>query len=485
MLKTINKIFSLFNDQNISYCHWKSSNHLDETMNGITDIDILVDSDMAEDAEILMRQAGFERFHTVPLRSYPGIHDFICLDESGTWVHLHLHYKLILGDRWAKAYHLPFEKEILSRVQYSEKYQSYVIDPLDEMMLLIIRMSLKFYFPFNKKSVCEELKFIKRRYETSSKNQYDGHFKKNFKSIDKFASIIFSENDEISFRKLNRYAWFLSREMNKYRRFGKLRHIYLSWKRKIYRYAIEFNRRILSDFRFGRRTITTGGKIIAIVGMDGSGKSTTVKKMVELYAIQMNTTSVFLGNGKSGASWYRKIFFFLLGTKATFSKHKKINRSNKESKAKKTPFYYALWIYLCLLDKRKNLKKAIKNSSNGSLVISDRWPQTDVSGTFDGPRLANTISRNPFVNRIVQKEKKFYTFASQFKPDLLIRLRVSPENSLKRKPNELSLENATKHSSLIGEIEWPAQNIVDIDADQSQEKVFEDVRTAIWDCIKS
>lgn len=485
MLKTINSIFESFNENKISYCHWKSSNHLDATMNGITDIDILVDSDMAEDTESLIQQVGFERFHTVSLRSYPAIHDFICLDESGTWVHLHLHYKLILGDRWAKAYHLPFEKEILSRVNYSEKYQSYVIDPFDEMMLLIIRMSLKYYFPFSKKSVCDELNFIKGRYIKSSNNQPDEHFKKYFKSIEKFGSIVFSENGDILFRKLNRYAWSLAREMKDYRRFGKSRHIYLSWKRKIYRYAIEFNRRILSDFRFGRRTIKTGGKIIAIVGMDGSGKSTAVKKVVKFYSIQMNTSSVFLGNGKSGASWYRKIFFSFFGTKAKFSQHKNINKSNANTKAKKIPFYYAIWIYLCLLDKRKNLMKAIKDSANGSLVISDRWPQTDVPGIFDGPRLANTISGNYIADKVIQKEEKFYKFASQFKPDLLIKLRVSPEKSLKRKPDELTLEEATNFSTLIDQIEWPAQNIVNIDADQPQERVFEEVRTAIWECIKS
>ena len=111
MLAKISELFELFETQKIDYCHWKSTNHLNATLNGNTDIDILVDNDKSNLLETQLLTIGFERFETVNLRSYPGIHDYICLDISGIWVHLHLHYNLNLGDRWVKAFHYSIEKK--------------------------------------------------------------------------------------------------------------------------------------------------------------------------------------------------------------------------------------------------------------------------------------------------------------------------------------------------------------------------------------
>ncbi len=58
-------------------------------MEGITDIDVLFDSNQANLVEKLILELGFKRFETANLRSYPGIHDYICLDESGKWVHIY------------------------------------------------------------------------------------------------------------------------------------------------------------------------------------------------------------------------------------------------------------------------------------------------------------------------------------------------------------------------------------------------------------
>ncbi len=142
MLQSIECLFKSFNDNKISYCHWKSSNHLEASMDGLTDLDVLVDDEMAQKATELIIEQGFERFETVHLRSYPGILDYVCLDESGVWAHLHLHFKLILGDRWVKAYRLPVEKEFLSRAQFEEQFNSYVINSHDELLLLILLVKI-------------------------------------------------------------------------------------------------------------------------------------------------------------------------------------------------------------------------------------------------------------------------------------------------------------------------------------------------------
>lgn len=479
ILETIIRLFESLKSNKVRYCHWKSTNHLKATLEGTTDIDVLFDSDQANLVEKLILDLGFERFNTVNLRSYPGIHDYICLDESGKWVHLHLHYVLNLGDRWVKAYRFPIEKEILSRALYIEEYNTYIVNPYDELILLCLRMSLKYRSPFNHKGIWDELLFLKDKCKIVNSAYED--FLQYFKNIGLILEYILS-NEKINKRKLNNLSHSIASELGIFRRFGLLRFKYLSLKRKLYRYYIEFRRRKISNFSQGRRTIPTGGRIIAIVGIDGSGKTSTLSYIEKLFAIQMNVCRVFLGNGKSGASWYRRFLFSIYGTKAKF----KDNLSSTDSiiqKKQKVKWYYALWILICLFDKEKNLKLAIKAKSNGSLVISDRWPQGEVVGTFDGPRINVDNPKSRIVKYVKRREQKFLLLASLIKPDLIIRLRISPETSLIRKPGELTLVEAQRNSKLLNDIKWGNTKLIDIDADKSAEKVNKAVRNAIWSQI--
>ncbi len=42
MLSICKQIFSSWNDNNIKYCHWKSNEHLEDGLNGETDLDLFI-----------------------------------------------------------------------------------------------------------------------------------------------------------------------------------------------------------------------------------------------------------------------------------------------------------------------------------------------------------------------------------------------------------------------------------------------------------
>jgi thymidylate kinase len=479
ILKKIESLFDVLKSNNVKYCHWKSTNHIDATLEGLTDIDVLFASDQANLVEKLILELGFERFETVILRSYPGIHDYICLDDSGKWVHLHLHFTLNLGDRWVKAYRFPIENQILSRAQYIKEHNTFIINPNDELLLLCLRMSLKYRSPYSQKGIWEELLYIKS--QCNEENPAYSDFLNYFTRLGRILEYIHS-NDTLDRKKLNNLSNKIGGELGVFRRFGIVRFNYLSLKRKIYRYYVEFRRRKLSNYAVGRRSIPTGGKIIAVVGIDGSGKTSTLSNIERLFAIQMNVRKVFLGNGKSGASWYRKIIFSFYGTKAKFKDSVSSSDSDK-SKSPRAKWYYALWILISLFDKEKNLKSAISAKANGSLVVSDRWPQREVEGTFDGSRINVVNPTNWIVKYVKKREQKFLLLASLVKPDLIIRLRISPEVSLIRKPGELTLDEAKQNCQLLNNIKWNNAKLVDVDADKSVEHVNMAVRNEIWSLL--
>ena len=61
---------------------------------------------------------------------------------SGRLFHLHVHYKLILGEQYVKNYHFPIEEHILDGTQ--EKYGVRIPLPEVELVILSIRALLKY-----------------------------------------------------------------------------------------------------------------------------------------------------------------------------------------------------------------------------------------------------------------------------------------------------------------------------------------------------
>lgn len=88
---------------------------------------------------------------------YNSIEDYIGLDyKTGKIWHLHLHYRLSLGEKHLKGYTFPWDKDILERKElYDNKI--YCSNPSDEFLLLLIRISLKLRWrDFNRK-ICSDV----------------------------------------------------------------------------------------------------------------------------------------------------------------------------------------------------------------------------------------------------------------------------------------------------------------------------------------
>ena len=480
MLTSMAGLFRGWEEQDVRYCHWKSTQHLPEPMEGRTDVDVLVDAAASTTAIQVLVQRGFRPLDTVGLRSYPGIADYACLDESGTWVHVHLHFQLVLGDRWLKAFWLP-SAPILERACYSRDFSSYVIDPRDELYLYCARMAVKFRRPFSDQAVWDEFEHI--RSLARAAGPLPSAPATVLPILDQMAAYAHGAEDP-SRGDLNRFARRARRSMGTLRRVGQARFLVESLVRQLYRYWVEFNRRILKRFGSGRRRIPTGGVLVAFIGMDGSGKTSAVRRMERLFSKQVNVERVFLGNGRSGAPWYRRIVFSLLGSRARWKGHKALKKDRKAGKASGVPWYYAAWMLVCTSDKEKNLQRAIAAKANGSLVLSDRWPQRQVPAVCDGPRIAGMEELTGLARLAALREARLFDRATAVKPDLIVRLTVSPEVAMKRKPGEFTREESAEGSRLLASITWDGIRVVDVDADAPMDQVDHAIRSAIWEGLR-
>ncbi|HJS42324.1 MAG TPA: hypothetical protein VJ755_02555 [Gemmatimonadales bacterium] len=143
-LAVLRTLFDRIHEAGIRYCHWKSNQHLDASMIGATDLDVLVDRrDAARLAEVLAH-TGVKPFRKIAGDEYPGVEDYLAFDaERGALSHLHVHYQLTLGEKFLKGYRLPWEQEALAARRFDPEHSLYVMDPHLELLVLVTRAAIK------------------------------------------------------------------------------------------------------------------------------------------------------------------------------------------------------------------------------------------------------------------------------------------------------------------------------------------------------
>ncbi|MBO7913690.1 hypothetical protein J5X89_18905 [Vibrio sp. G41H] len=476
--KIVTEFFSEINSTDISYCHWKSTDHLDASFLGDTDFDILVKRKDAFKFEKILLDKGFVRARTPDLRTYPCVEDYIYYDSNlNKFFHFHIHYQLPCGDRWVKSFHIPLENYILENRVYLKGFDIYNIDPISEYLFFIIRMNMKWRLPTKKKSVVKENDYLLNRINESNlsfddiKSSYLYGFCDN-KILDKYyhrelSSVTIFDN----FR--------FKRKLFNYRRLGHVFYYLCQVVRYLYRLYVEFNRRVIHNYSFGRRQLISGGRVIAFIGMDGSGKSSMLEECTEFYKKQINVTNVFLGTGRSGAGFIRRQIFKVYGSR---DKNKSSSNIADSHIIRKPNFLKLVWILLCLRDRNRELKKLFQSVANGNLVVVDRWPQSSVNGFADYPKLYDFCDESGLVGILARKEKKFYEKLSTVSVDKFLFFDIEPETSLDRKPNELTLSEAREYKQAMYELTSSHfSRVTPINAEQDFESVKVKSISAIWD----
>ena len=113
-LQVVVALFQKLNEQGISYCHWKSTYRLPQALSGHTDVDILVGRSHGKHFREIVYQSDFKLVLSDPQRQLPAVEDYLGFDTlSGGLVHLHVHYRLVLGEQHVKNYLIHLEKSYL------------------------------------------------------------------------------------------------------------------------------------------------------------------------------------------------------------------------------------------------------------------------------------------------------------------------------------------------------------------------------------
>lgn len=203
-------------------------------------------------------------------------------------------------------------------------------------------------------------------------------------------------------------------------------------------------------------------RVIGVVGPDGSGKSTLTNDLLIHLQQRQVTERQYLGliSGEVGEKVKR---IPLLGPVIERRFTKKA-RTVQNVKNKLPGLFTALVMYLFSLWRVSKVRRMIRTSDSGVLVLADRFPQADLPGfDYDGPGLIADRSPNRLVRWLARREHRLYEWMADQKPALIIRLNVDAETAFRRKPDHPIAELRDK-AEKMPRIGYNGANVCDIDS---------------------
>ena len=483
MLPLIEKFFKALESERVIHCHWKSNAFLAATAQGEDDLDLLISHESRQAFLGVLHRLGFKEAGMSERASrIPGILDYYGYDETACkLIHVHAHYKLILGQDMTKNYHLPIENVYLESSFQGDYFR--IPAPEFEWSVFVIRMMLK-HSTWNailggqgrlSGRERQEMEYLRKKVSP----EQVGHVLTNhlpFLNAALFDDCIRSLQPRCPFGVRVKAGEQIQKALHGCRLRPKVMDIWLQLWRRL---AMAGTRRLFGHTP-GKR-MKNGGMLAAVVGGDGAGKTTVIGGILEWLSPPFVTMKVHMG--KPTWSWITILTRGILkvGRLLGFYPFTRGPMDFRdEEKPVSFPGYPSLIREVCTArDRCLTYVKARKQADRGVFVICDRFPLPRMILT-DGPqieRMARAFPDKRFVRLLAKLEGGYYR--SILPPDLLVVLKVDPDSAVVRKTDE-NAESVRARSKEIWDKEWEGLTVHVIDANQSKREVLDKTRALLW-----
>jgi len=240
------------------------------------------------------------------------------------------------------------------------------------------------------------------------------------------------------------------------------------------------NKRYLHAPRPWSRRAPGGGRVIALLGVDGSGKSTVGAALRNWLGAEVDVMPIYFGTGDGRPSLLLLPFKLMvpLATAVVKSKPKGSSHGAVSDRPPSIPYslLLALWSTVLAAEKRSKLRAAHRAASRGLVVITDRYPQDQILDYNDGPLLPR-LARVP---RWLSKfEADSYALARRLPPDLVIKLEATPEILAAREPSMDRLV-IQRRAGAVQRLAFPGARVVSVDATRPLAEVIRAVKGETW-----
>jgi thymidylate kinase len=487
-------------EKGVRYCLWKSNIRLRAALAGETDLDLLVERDQG----LLFREI-LGRHRLKPLMphrasAHPGMEHFLGMDgASGRLFHLHVHYQLVLGEQYVKNYRLPMESQVLSSVRLVDGVP--VPIAAVELSILAVRALLKYRgrdgvkdvlgirSPGIPEGIQNEIAWLLAQTTVAEVRAIlEGSGAPVPKDVvsQLLETITRSPRSGYTFLLLRSR---LRRAMRPFRRRSRPGATIEYWRTKRRRRRL---RRL--SLQVGM-TPFAGGLTIALVGADGSGKSTVADGLARWLSWKLEVRVKYLGSNMPSP----RGDLVYLAFRALRRVHRAVSKSLGPGSrvvrwiGSMRDFTLALHCLAIGRDRARRYRDGESDIQAGRVVIFDRFPLETLSSqsrhrALDGPRISRAFgeSTGPVKRALAGAEERIY---KGFRlPDYLVVLDVSPEVSADRKPDH-SLEILREKSraaielAALAEMRYGPAGMVKVDANLPLPHVLQEIKRRIWDVL--
>jgi thymidylate kinase len=463
--------------EGIAYCHWKSTEALDRSASGDNDLDLLVARPHAGRFLSILQDLGFREAVPARWKHLPGVFHLYGLDEpTGRLVHVHAQVQLVIGDDMTKNYRLPIEDAYLATSEQGPLFR--VPSAEAELAVFVVRMMLKHAtldavlsgLGRLQQNEVRELADLWRRADPSILRSFVGETLP-FIGLSLWSLCLRAVQGDASVRSRLMAARALQRALSAHAR--RSRHLDV-WIR-MWRRGRVLGRRLIRAKR--GKDLALGGALIAVVGGDGAGKSTTVNELCSWLSESFLVTRVHLGKPprslltRIGRGFWRsrKGPETAVGSGGSVTDGERIDGRLRARQ---------VWDVLNARDRYRAYARGRRLATNGRIVICDRYPLPEIS-LMDGGRGRRLLEdANPKVRLLARLERRYYDHIRT--PDILIVLRVDPDVAVLRKRGEEKEAFVRPRVEEIWQTDWSGTPANVVDANRPETQVMSEVRALVW-----
>lgn len=494
-LPLVAALVATLHERGIRYCLWKSTSRLAEALAGRTDIDLLVAVDDADAFRALIDELGFKTFLSDASRRYPGLEDHLGYDgSSGRLVHLHVHLALVLGEHFIKNHHLPIEEALLRHTEQRAGVRVPIAEL--ELAVLTVRALLK----YRDVDAVKDIVHVRRRGLPADVVEEVRELAPRV-DADRLRAVLTAE---MPFLPLDLVLTFVgvatgvpragttllrlrSRLRRTLRPFERERRAAVARRylraRLVHQWPISVIAATPTRRQAKRKRPARGGATVAVVGIDGAGKTEIVRDISEWLGWRVWVRTEYLGSARPSraTSSARSVSRALEAGRTRVAGAVGADSGATRVLAWAADVSRAIRYLGEARDRSTRAATAREAATAGALVVCDRYPipSATLDGRYvDGPRIASLsgAERRRVLRWLSRLEGRRYRSIAP--PDRLIVLDVAADQSGERKPVRDPALQARKAAAMA---RVPTdRHVIHVDAGRPLDVVRRDVRAIVW-----